>query len=473
MEELVKMLDERLKKDLFLRGSFKRVDPPVPDSGKRVTRLYRGSCFFAQFVFSSSGTAPGVRNLLECRILTHKDALLFLPLSRLACFLEERYRFCDYPFIATPKQMEGAAGELLTILAELTPQINDFFCDGQKKAAFFEELLSEFHRDCGEELFLYRNGHCLPKEEYDPGYILKMLSLWHGMRLASRLTRPFCLFFEGQPDRALEGIGAYADKDQELRRITELPPQALCFSPLQKELFLLSRRPNRLSVLPLVALSVIGCSLLLGPLLAGVCYLLYLWGAGGFSPEILYHTSLGPEQFAFLVLPAMIAGVLWLCFDTTPLYRLLYPKGLYKYYARTLSSPLEKRITGILGCLILSALLIFSFLQGHHGVSFEKERFTDNRSYFQMEGAHYVYDHIHEAALVEKRPVGLSEKETLYPSVILLLKDGTVIDLYDFCTEKQTTDKIVPLLTDRGVTIVEYPTLADFHKAHPKEEGQK
>ncbi|MBQ8912240.1 MAG: hypothetical protein IJY89_06705, partial [Clostridia bacterium] len=99
--------------------------------------------------------------------------------------------------------------------------------------------------------------------------------------------------------------------------------------------------------------------------------------------------------------------------------------------------------------------------------------FTDNRSYFQMEGAHYVYDHIHEAALVEKRPVGLSEKETLYPSVILLLKDGTVIDLYDFCTEKQTTDKIVPLLTDRGVTIVEYPTLADFHKAHPKEEGQK
>lgn len=473
MEELVKNLDEQLKSSAFLRRQFVKLEPPTADSSKRVSRLYQGSCFLALFLFSSSGAAPGVRNLLECRILTHKDALLFLPLSRLGLFLEEKFTFCEYPFIATADQMQKAVKELLETLEELTPKINDFFCDPSKKVLFFKELTDELHRDCGEELFIYQNGHCLPKEEYDPLYISKMLSIWYGMRLAARMTKPFCLFFENQPGNALAGIAAYGQKDGELRCLAELPLERICFSPLQKELFLLSRRPNRLSVLPLVALAVVGCSLLLAPLLAGICFLMYQWGAGAFSGDLLYHTSLGGEQYAFLIFPAMMSGILWLCFDTKPLFRLLYGKKLYKAYAKALTSSLEKRLTGILGCLMLSALLAFSFLQGHHGVAFEKDRFTDNRSYFQMEGAHYVYDHIHEAALVAARPMGLSEKNSDYKSVILLLKDGTVIDLYDSCTEKQTVDKIVPLLTDRGVTITEYPTLEDYYKVHPKEEGQK
>jgi hypothetical protein len=264
--------------------------------------------------------------------------------------------------------MEEAVKELLEILEAYTPKIADFFCNPSKKEQFFKELIGEIHRDCGEEVFLYQNGHCFPKEDYDPRYLSKMLSLWYGMRKASRLTKPFCLFFQDAPQRALEELAAYGQKDGELARLCDLPLENIHFSPLQKQLYQLSRRPNRLTVLPFLLLAMLGCSLLLGPILAGACYLFYLLGADAFAGDLLYNTSLGGEQFAFLILPVALSGVLWLCFDTKPLYRLLYNKKIYKAYATTLSSSLEKRLTGIVGCIILSLLLTVSFLQGHQGV---------------------------------------------------------------------------------------------------------
>ena len=472
MKKLVTVLDRCLHDSAYLRRNFTKIEPKAPDNRKRVSRLYEGRCYLLSFTFSCSGSAPGVRNMLECRLLTHRDSFLPLPLSRVLSFGGDRYIHTDYPFIATADQMERAILELLAILEENSSYLTSFFCSGPQKELFFKELLGEIHRDCGEEPFVYSNGHCFVKEDYDPRYLSRMLFIWFGMRKSARLTEPFCHFYKDRPDLALEGLASCSDKDGELLRMLDLPAEKIVFSSLQKELYLLSRRPNRLTVLPYLLLSMVGCSLLLGPLLAGLCYLVYLFAAGAFSEDLLYHTSLGGEQYAFLILPAFAAGILWLCFDNRPLFFLLYNKRIYKDYAAALSSSLERTVIGGLGCVILSLLLVFSFLQGNYGVRFEKERFTDHSGYFQTEGEHYLYRQIKEAAFIKKRPVGPSEKPTEYASVILVLEDGKILDLYDFATASGAENKILPLLKEQQVPITQYETLEEFYKIHPKEESK-
>lgn len=464
MEQWIALLDGGLRAHEAFRARFVKTEEGSINGKRMLCRTYQGNCFFAQIVFSTSGVAPGVRNLLECRILSHRKDLLRVPFSRLAGFVRGDWHFYDYPFIATKEQFEAALRELLDALTDLSGLFTSFFCDAERRGAFYQELIEEINRDCGEELFSLEGGLPLPKREHEDGYITRMLTVFFGMRLATKLTRPFTFFLEDRPARALQGMHGYSAKDGELRRLMDLPTEQICFTALQKQLFLMSRRPNKLIVLPLLFLAILFSSLFCAPILSAVCGGIYAYFAGAFSSGVLYNTALGAEWYAFLVCPALFAGFIYLSFDMRLLFRMLYKKKDYKQYMAALIGKGERAATRIVGCLMLSGLLIFSALQGSFGVRFEEERFTDNSEYFSLTGQHYTYEQIKEAAYVKKRPIGLKEENKDYASVILTLADGKVIDLYDFCTDLETTGKLLPLLEEKGIAVTEYETLDDYRK---------
>ncbi|MBQ8236008.1 MAG: hypothetical protein IJZ37_04915 [Clostridia bacterium] len=470
MEQWITLLDGGLRAHEAFRARFVKSEEGCINGKRMLCRTYQGNCFFAEIVFSTSGVAPGVRNLLECRILCHQRDLLRVPLSRLAGFVKGDWHFYDYPFIATGEQFEEALRELLDALVDLAPQFSAFFCDGERKEAFYKELIEEVNRDCGEELFSLEGGLPLPDSAHEDGYITRMITVFFGMRLATKLTRPFTFFFEDRPARALQGMHGYSAKDGEMRRLMDLPTEQIHFSALQKQLFVLSRRPNKLIVLPLLFLAILLTSLFCAPIFAAVCGGIYAYFAGAFSSGVLYNTALGAEWYAFLVCPALFAGFIYLCFDMRLLFRMLYKKKDYKQYMSALIGKGERALTRIVGCLMLSGLLILSALQGSFGVRFEEERFTDNSEYLSLTGQHYTYEQIKEAAYVKKRPIGLKEENKDYASVILTLADGKVIDLYDFCTDLETTERVLPLLEKKGVPVTQYETLSDYQKTVEKND---
>ena len=462
MAELLKVFDEKLKKSPFLRRAAVKGEAPPARGAKAVGRLYRMRGYSALFVFSFKGAAPGVRNFLECRIYENDKDALYIPLSRLTGMITEGYRYLEYPFIATEEQMGQALDELLAALEELEPAITSFFREGEKKAQLYGELVDEVNRYCGEKLFSYEGRVILNDEEVDPRALERMLRFFYAYRISSAVAGPFSDFLNGRPVKALDGLAAARRPDGETVRLVALSYDQVAVSDLQKRLFALNKRQNGLMALPAIFLAAAGCALLLGPLLALVCALVYYASAGGFDPEVLIHTARNTEQLAYLSAPLLFSGILWLCFDVRPLFFLLYGKKSYKDYACALHTGFERRATGIVGALLLAGMLSLSFMIGRCGVAFKENYFVDQNSFFSLESVNYTYDKIEQAALIGGRYS--SEQDTL----VLVLKDGQVVDLYGRPSSAQLEGQILPLLEEKGVKIEKYADMEAFFAVYPQ-----
>lgn len=461
MAELVKILDEKLKKSPFLRREGVKGEAPVSSGRKAVCRLYRMRGYCALFVFSFSGAAPGVRNFLECRIYEHEKDLLYIPLSKLTGMITEGYRYLEYPYIATEEQMAGAMDELLSALEELTPAITAFFSDRSMKDQIYFELVEEANRYCGEKVLDYNGTVSVADEEVEQRALLKMLRFFYSYRVSGMLVGPFAEFLCGRPLRAQSGLAANRRPDGETVRLVATPQGQVVVSDLQKRLFSLYKRQNGLMVLPALFLSVAGCTLLLAPLLTLFCGLIYYASSGGFDPEVLTHTARNMEQFAYLAAPLLLSGLLWLCFDVRPLFFLLYGKRSYKDYAATLHTGFERRITGVVGAVLLALLITLSVLTGRLGVVFTENYFVDQNSFFSLESVNYTYDKIEQAALIGGRYSSAQD------ALMLVLKDGRVVDLYGRPSRAQLEGQILPLLEDKGVKIEKYADMEAFFAVYP------
>lgn len=456
METLVEILDEKLKKSAFLRRAAVKGEVQMPDSSKRISRFYRFKGYCALIIFSFRGVAPGVRNFLECRLFENEKDLLYIPLSRLTPVLTDGYRYLEYPYVATKEQMAEAMDQLLSNLEELDPAISSFFRGGADKARVYTQLVDEVNAYCGEKVLLY-NGRVAPAdEEIELRALYKMLRFFYASRIAERIAGPFNGFFYDRPVHAMDAMAAHQRRDGEIESILSLSADRVQISSLQKQLYLLAKRQSGVAILPALLLSILGCTLLLGPVLALFCLALYYFAAGGFDSSVLYHTALQGEYYLFALLPLFFSGFLWLSFDDRPVFFLLYGKKRFKDYAAALHSPGERRATGIVGSLILSGLIVISFLSGRCGVAFKEDHFEDQSSYFSLESTNYSYDKIKEAAT-------LGAFEETDDVLLLILEDGR--GLYLGRAEEHAP--LLKLLEEKQVPFTEYADKQALYEAHP------
>ena len=86
----------------------------------------------------------------------------------------------------------------------------------------------------------------------------------------------------------------------------------------------------------------------------------------------------------------------------------------------------------------------------------------DQNSFFSLESVNYTYDKIEQAALIGGRYS--SEQDTL----VLVLKDGQVVDLYGRPSSAQLEGQILPLLEEKGVKIEKYADMEAFFAVYPQ-----
>ena len=454
MADLIRIFDEKLKKSAFLRTAAVKADLPEGKNKRAVCRLYRARGYCALFVFSFRGAAPGVRNLLECRIYEKENDLLYIPLSKLTGVITEGYRYLEYPYIATEEQMAEATDELLAALEELDPAITAFFNDTEPKTALYNELVREVNLYCGEEVLDYTGRVTVKHGEAEAAAVSKMLKFFYAMRISNHFAGPFAEFFHGRPHLALRGLLSNRHPDGETLRIVTLSPEQIAVSDLQKRLFKLAKRQSGVMLLPAMTLSALGCGLLAGPLLALLCALIYYFGAGGSDPSIVLHTALDSSRLFFFLLPLIMGGVLWLCFDEKPIFFLLYGRKRYKDYAEALHSPLERRASGVVGSLLLSALLVLSLLGGRYGVAFKEDYFSKPTAFFSLESINYTYDKIECAAVVGEG------NDSLF---LLILKDGQTIS----AGAVEGHSAPIDLLEERGIKTERYADTQELYAAFP------
>ncbi len=112
------------------------------------------------------------------------------------------------------------------------------------------------------------------------------------------------------------------------------------------------------------------------------------------------------------------------------------------------SDRLMKRFVFI--CFALSVAMMFLVVKWN--LNFTDTGFIDNTKFFDVKGVFYEYDDIKEVYYKAERTNDFGD--TLeYPSYVIVLKNGKEFDLYDFEDIEQTEEKLIPILSKKGITI--------------------
>ena len=401
--------------------------------------------FTADFCFILQGAAPGLRNYLTVRIFQPERGEaatpLFVSLSEaLFAVHPDRYVSCEYPFIASEEQLRSALEELYGIFEAEYPALRAHMADRGKRAELFSSAAEELNAAYGEEVYYLENGSYTSDEDLE--YLESFTRMFSRMKTARRFMPPYTFFYENKPEKALRGLVGYANRDRELSALSELAPEKAEFSEIQKELYRLYKRSDRLSALPKVAAGTV-LTVLAGVIPALLCFIpAYFAAAGSFSPATVFSTA-SAGQSAFLFYPVFLFGAVLMLFDQRIMMRMLYGKKLARAYAN-MTADWERRLMRTAGSLLFAVLICGTILMGNKTVRFEEERFADSRKFFSLEETYHSYDEIDRAAYVTD-----ADGDRI---ILLELRDGTVIGLSGV-SERTADKRILPLLTAHGVTV--------------------
>ncbi len=417
--------------------------------------------FKADFVFMLRGAAPGLRNLLSVRLLQTGESPLCLSLSAAALrVFPDRYISYDYPYVATCEQLTDAFSELGESFTRILPGLSEYMANAANRKKLFADAAKEVNESFKNDLFVYESGEYTVAEEMEGYDAERAMQYFERMKTARRFLPPFTEFYFGRTGRALEGLGGYAQGDDDVRRLLDVPEDRIFFTSLQKQLFLLSRKSNRFSALPKIFLSFVLAELLVCIPSALIFSTLYLFSAGVFDRATIFSTAMSEGQIQFLAVPVLLSGLIFLCFDQSIIYRLLYPKKQYKSYA-AMAHPLERRLFKGLGTVLLTVFVTLTLLMGNMTVRFEENRFANGTNFFTYGQTFYLYEQIEKAAWVDRRVVsgGRTVEGT---NMVFEMSDGTVIDFYAYASKEKMEKEVAPLLLKKGIEIGHFETLEEF-----------
>ncbi len=461
---LLGIFTEVLKKQSYKGSAL----PKVFSNEREAHGIFSFENFRADFAFLLKGGAPGVKNLLTVRILQSENSPLYLSLWEvMLSIFPDRYIHYDYPFIAAEDQLRAVLEELHRTFGEALPHLEAYFSSSENRRTLFGERAEEINRYFKEKHLIYNGKAYMPNEEFgygDQTYASKIVTYFGKIKNAFYFTPPFTYFYESKPQKALEKMRRAADRDALIGKLLDVHTDNIFFTPLQKELYLLSRKPNRLSVLPKILLTFLltgAATVIPGSLFF---FLIYSIAAGAFDSSTVFSTALSPEQLGFLTIPVLFLGYISLCFDQRLIYRFCYPKKLYKSYAAMFTRG-EQKFLRFFGSIALSAVIILTVLMGGATVRFEKECIADGSAFFSLAETRYLYAQIEKAGWVENRDENgrlISEAH-----LVLQMNDGKVLDLSVYADKENIDKKILPLLKEHQIEILHYDSYKEFTAEKP------
>ena len=443
---------------------------PLPSGAKTMVFLYaqrntaaRCTWIFenyeVDFVLYRKGPTPGLSNSLECRLRQRGEEALSLPLSYVLLKIRPQTYTCTrYPFIAIERQLKEAVAELWAVFTQNQSLLRSYLSDDRNRQNLFGEIAGKINDYAGDSILIRQDGVFVPDGDFDAQDVQKTLSFFYMCWMTDFFIPPLVHFFGVPPQRPRKPV---LPDNPEAELLKALPEEAVFYSPLQKELYLNSRKANRISSLPKFFGAVFLNTLMVGLPVLLVCLLLYLFCAGKFNSEVLYSTSLGGQIFC-LSLPLFFSGYIALLFDRRTLYRFIYGKQNALGYAE-MESTVSRRAYGIFASLLTSLLLVFTILMGNYTVRLENSRLVDCSDPFSLKERAYSYEDIQEAALVAQR-IAPDGHVLQSPHFILRMKNGSQIDLYPLASPEECREKIRPILEEKNVFIREYEKESDFQR---------
>ncbi len=111
----------------------------------------------------------------------------------------------------------------------------------------------------------------------------------------------------------------------------------------------------------------------------------------------------------------------------------------------------DKLMKGMLTIFIYISI-IGTFLLAKWNLNFLNDGFIDNSKFFSIKGEYHSYDEIKEVFYRPDRINGLGEKID-YDSYVVLLEDGTEIDLYEHGETEDYEDELLEFLIGKGIAV--------------------
>ena len=164
---------------------------------------------------------------------------------------------------------------------------------------------------------------------------------------------------------------------------------------------------------------------------------------------------MGPiYNFPYCILAAFMTAFPASYFVRLKAYKLLFPRSYDKFCAVddvNNGVGAEKLIKWLFRIIVICSLA-GSVLFAKWGINFKDSGFVDNTSFFSLSGRYYSYDEIDHVYYLPSRVNGFGE--TLdFPSYVMVLKDGTKIDLYEYDEIEEYDPSLIDHLREKGVRI--------------------
>ena len=459
-----------MKKNNELSTLHKEFDTLAKDFSKKtdamyceITPIYKGEecaqnliCRFASvyytsfaidFRYTAHSTMNAVSSILECYVFLEKSE------SRIAIPLPIFTDICDLdvttplviPFITDADGMREAFGAICGVLSSLLVTLSDICNDASRRDEAMEKYFSEIRK-----ILNVKAGEAEGDEIY--AYINPALYDFFTLRLASA---PFINYIKGDGKSAAKQLKRVKNLLGYEERMLRLMSDELCAEPLLPHAAEVLGAYNK-SGMPknthreffAMALGWIVFTFIF-TLVYGAIYLLLL------IPYSDAFYLMGPNtNFPFVICGAFLTSILASYYSRKLFYKLLYPKDYDRYCKldTVQNTNKELRLMRWLFTVIAALSIVGTILMSRWGIVFRDDGFVDNTDFFSLSGEYHDYAEIDRVYYKPDRINGLGETIP-FPSYVIVLDDGTEIDMYEYDDTESYAPKLIDFLESKGVRI--------------------
>lgn len=174
-------------------------------------------------------------------------------------------------------------------------------------------------------------------------------------------------------------------------------------------------------------------------------YMLFAFIAGNGA---LFYSAFEPYNVAFAAIPAIFTAIPFSFYVRKLAYKLFFKKKYQKIVqteALTVTDGTRKFMKVMLN-IILIVSIVLTVLISNCGIAVTENGVVDKSGFFDLKGRFYEWDSIDSVWLIDGRFNDLDEWLD-NPSYVLLFKDGTKLDLYQYTEYEDVKEKALATLS--------------------------
>lgn len=427
--------------------------------GKRfeeiTARLYF-HCFNLDFVYIPGSGSIEPRSILECRIwLDKNEKYMHFSLYDLMFLIDQsNFKCYFFPFIENPEKMNRCFDVLTGDLSMYIPKIAEIAVNKELSELAYKAFRNDIQTLFDKNMF---NPEDDPKEEDTAEFIfensISRYYKWLRLRFSSKC---YADFLDGNYTKSIKKYEKYKNRlsyEDRLLSFMKSLPSSQKYEAVPSGLNTLKdglRVQTGASELPALFASWLLLALLLLPVYIGIYYLFLFISSG----KAEYSTGFAFYNAMYALLPVMITAIVLSYFARKRIYRLFFRKKLQKMldYDAIMNTKRDSRFMSRFAYIMLIGGFIFIALAAHTDIAFYPYEVVDNSAFFSLRGNSYPINQINSVWHVEGRYNALGDWLD-YPSYILLMNDGTKLDLYEKIEFTDAEKHILPILKKYGLDI--------------------